>query len=457
MKKCSFCNSEYRPFDAGDTTKCWLCGGAAFIDETEEEFRARKKQEEKKDLCCPNPHCPPQLRPRAEHHCAHCGRPLEKATVELWFEKCVKPESGENISNSTAIIEAAWLIGISKEKAEERLDAYSKQNSRLRDRARKVEAPENASLPSVNDTRDKQLDNPNGMFGLASSVQEAERDGAKKLGLIALSCLLLLVFVAFYLWPKDNSQNGKGSRSAMPTNSPSLTAQVESPPGMAYIPGGEFMLGRDSKDGGDEYEGPSRRVEVKPFFIDAFEVTREQYRKCVEAQQCAMPEGWSDGNYPSGTSRWPVTGVDWDAAAAYAKWAGKRLPNEEEWEFAGRGIEGRLYPWGNEWQQGLANANGARNEPANVGKYKGASIFNVFDLVGNAWEWTASDFKPYPGKDAGNEGDARGEKVIRGGYWGSRAAKATLTFRTGWAARGEADYSHTGFRCAMDAPQNLTR
>src|SRR5207302_6975147 len=125
------------------------------------------------------------------------------------------------------------------------------------------------------------------------------------------------------------------------------------------VPGGTFMMGRDD---GDEYERPAHSVTVKPVFIDINEVTRQQYQDFVSKTGHAAPANWAGKTFPAGTGNWPVTDVSWDDANAYVKWAGKRLPTEEEWEFAARGTDNRRYPWGNDWQQGFANANQAERQ-----------------------------------------------------------------------------------------------
>ena len=204
------------------------------------------------------------------------------------------------------------------------------------------------------------------------------------------------------------------------------------------------------RDDGDEYERPEHLASVKPFFIDIYEVTWEEYQKFIQSTGRAAPPDWVNGNYPLGAARKPVTGVAWEDAASYAEWAGKRLPTEEEWEFAARGTDGRRYPWGNEWRDGLANANGARQGIASVGSYEGKTPFGAFDMVGNVWEWTASAIRPYPGGRLPLNLQKVDLKVIRGGSYESNKNQATSTYRRGWAARGEVTYDQTGFRCVKD-------
>jgi serine/threonine-protein kinase len=214
---------------------------------------------------------------------------------------------------------------------------------------------------------------------------------------------------------------------------------------MVYVPGGDFMMGRDKSDGGDEYERPAHKVTVRPFFIDAHEVTCAEFREYAkehtltgnEVVQCSHRDGQS-----------PVTGVTWDDADSYAKWAGKRLPTEEEWEFAARGTDGRRYPWGNDWRSGLANANGASTGLAKVGSYTGASPFGALDMVGNAWEWTSSNLAAYPGGRL-PEQPAEEMRIIRGGSYAEGGGEATTTYRGFLKTRGD-KYDKTGFRCVKD-------
>lgn len=223
----------------------------------------------------------------------------------------------------------------------------------------------------------------------------------------------------------------------------------EAPPAnMVYVPGGEFFLGRD--EGGRISERPAHKVCVDPFFIDATEVTNEEYRKFIEATKHKPPKTWRNNQFPPGDAKLPVTGVTWDDANAFAKWAGKRLPTEAEWEFAARGSDGRIYPWGNQWSSELVNADNKVKAIQPVGTNKGASPFGALDMSGNAWEWTADDFKPYPNGKLPSHIPKGEVKTLRGGAFDSKPDFATTTFRVGYSARQASDYSRTSFRCVKD-------
>ena len=101
---------------------------------------------------------------------------------------------------------------------------------------------------------------------------------------------------------------------------------------------------------------------------------------------------WKDGNYPQGWENKPVVWISQEDARAYASWAGKRLPHEWEWQYAAQGTDGRLYPWGNEWDQSavpMPDKSRSMRGPDPVDAHpKGASPFGVMDMVGNVWQWT---------------------------------------------------------------------
>ena len=274
---------------------------------------------------------------------------------------------------------------------------------------------------------------------------------SRRLAIFSLVLVLPLIAGAFVGWlllktsnraAAVSNQNALVSNPTTPNDNPN-----NAPSGMVYVPGGTFFMGRNRNEGGDEYEAPAHQVTVAPFFMDLYEVTNEQYLDFVKATKHRIPMTWTTERYPIDEAHKPVTGVSWDDANDYAKWVGKRLPSEEEWEFAARGTDGRRYPWGNQWDPQLVNANANSRAKADVGTYKGVSPFGVYDMVGNVWEWTASNLVPYPGgRLPKNVSDDL--RIIRGGSYTENADQATTTYR-GFIAKGSR-YDKTGFRCVAD-------
>jgi iron(II)-dependent oxidoreductase len=187
----------------------------------------------------------------------------------------------------------------------------------------------------------------------------------------------------------------------------------QAPAGMAAVPGGEFVF----KVTGIEIEGDNRvgldvqypwedsprrshshRMTVKPFFIDRLPVTNAQFKAFLDAAQYRPRDPhnflrhWVNGAPAPGDEQRPVVWVSLDDARAYARWAGKRLPHEWEWQYAAQGTDERTYPWGNAWDEAAVppQANGRDMPPAPIaGAHpKSASPFGVEDLVGVVWQWT---------------------------------------------------------------------
>lgn len=222
----------------------------------------------------------------------------------------------------------------------------------------------------------------------------------------------------------------------------------EAPPGMVYIAGGDFMMGSNN---GDEFERPAHRVTVAPFFMDVTEVTCDDYLNFLARTGGKSPRTWTAQTCQQGAGHQPVTGVDWNQAKEYADWARKRLPTEEEWEFAARGVQGATYPWGNEWRSNAANAgDSSAHRLMDVGSYpNGKSSAGVMDLLGNAWEWTASDVVVYPGGGLSSS-IPEGVKVVRGGSWQAARQAISTTYRGYLHITNAKDYSATGFRCVKN-------
>jgi serine/threonine-protein kinase len=270
--------------------------------------------------------------------------------------------------------------------------------------------------------------------------------------------LIVFVIGALVVWRfalKDVAISQRGETTAQPPAplpAPPVaapTANVSSVENMVLIDGGDYVIGRDD---GDPYARPKRSVTLAPFHIDRTEVTNAQYKKFVDTTGHAPPEGWSGNGYTPGTDNWPVTGVTWQDAADYARWAGKRLPTETEWEAAARGKEGRYYPWGNDWRTGVANIGGTSGA-VEVGRFAmGSTSAGVHDLIGNVWEWTSDEFQLYPGNPVAMPPVKPGliYRVVRGGAFdGSDVHDASYR----GFLDGNQRYPKIGFRCVKNADQ----
>ncbi|MEK7767458.1 MAG: SUMF1/EgtB/PvdO family nonheme iron enzyme, partial [bacterium] len=236
--------------------------------------------------------------------------------------------------------------------------------------------------------------------------------------------------------------------------SPSPDIIISSPTGqtpvdMVFVPGGDYEIGTDS---GPLFSRPRHRVRVRAFSLDRTEVTNAAYLRFVTRTGNPPPSHWKGGRYPDGEDAHPVVHVTWFDALASARWAGKRLPTEFEWEAAARGRDHRRYPWGPEWDGGRANAVSLvriGGGPRPVGSFPyGASPVGALDMAGNVWEWTASWFLPYPGNPV--ELSEFGEKfrVRRGGSWRRNRTLAITSVRDFLSPDKHAD--DVGFRCAKD-------
>jgi formylglycine-generating enzyme required for sulfatase activity len=140
------------------------------------------------------------------------------------------------------------------------------------------------------------------------------------------------------------------------------------------------------------------RIHIGAFFMDRYPVTNAQFKRFLDATQYRPKDDlnflrdWKNGAFPSGWANKPVTWVSQEDARAYAAWAGKRLPHEWEWQYAAQGMDGRRYPWGDDWRPAavpIPRKGRTMPGPDDVDAHPaGASPFGVMDLVGNVWQWT---------------------------------------------------------------------
>jgi formylglycine-generating enzyme required for sulfatase activity len=208
------------------------------------------------------------------------------------------------------------------------------------------------------------------------------------------------------------------------------------PDSMRYVPAGEFLMG--DPEGYDDAK-PAQHVFLPEFFIDRYEVTNAQYQQFNPSYQ-----------YPKGQEMFPVVNVTWEDAQAYAAWAGKRLPTEAEWEKAARGEDGRLYPWGNQFDASRCNTEESGNRGlTTIHQYPGGtSPFQVEDLFGNVLEWTADYYRPYPGSQYTSPDFQENFVVLRGSPWIHQGTGTNCATRS--YAPAENKNNFIGFRCVKD-------
>ncbi|MBI3583174.1 MAG: SUMF1/EgtB/PvdO family nonheme iron enzyme [Nitrospinae bacterium] len=263
---------------------------------------------------------------------------------------------------------------------------------------------------------------------------------------------------------------------------------------MVLIPEGVFLMGSKEDEGRigvdvgvDEF--PQREVNLKAFYIDKYEVTVGAYRKFAKGPGEEERKFAKDDNplnppllrgtkgvvspsilliggltgerarmkkmrIPISDDDFPMSDVSYIEAEAYCKSMGKRLPTEEEWEKAARGTDGRIWPWGNKFEAGMANTlESKENGTIQSGSFPtDVSPYNVYDMAGNLMEWTSSWYEPYPGSKIERPQFGKGYKVMKGGTWSAPSIPFSRAAYRHPVRPTENNHSHRyGFRCAKDA------
>lgn len=279
-----------------------------------------------------------------------------------------------------------------------------------------------------------------------SQVQPKPKPGVNRMwigaGIAAVICLFALTAGIFAF-----RSSLFGSIGEAPTNTPTIqNTQVASvtaaPPtsnaptlpsreNMVEVPAGSYIIGRDTAD---EYHIASQTLQLGPFWIDQFQVTNAQYQQFMDQTGTPAPVIWPAGD------KLPVRGVTWMQATAYCAWRMKRLPDEAEWEVAGRGSgpNPQLFPWGDDASHALKLP---EQETYEVGSTSfNISPFGLHDLVGNVWEWTGEPYTTLPD----------GFRILRGGRFG---LPQDLAYRLAVATDNDLYTKFAGFRCAADQVQ----
>ena len=235
------------------------------------------------------------------------------------------------------------------------------------------------------------------------------------------------------------------------------SAAATHPTGMVLIHGGIFMMGRNS--GGLKLERPAHRMIVKNFYLDVAEVSNRRYAAYRSHHSGQIRSPWPGGSPPAGELDLPVTNVTWKEADAYCRCvAGRRLPTEVEWEYAARSGDHKqnLYPWGATFESGkVVSSVGAAATRHLVSVRLATPYGGLFHMLGNAWEWTGSRYRPYPGSKAEDTDETL--YIMRGGGAEStNPDEVTATFRAfdypNRRPNGKrAASKYLGFRCARNA------
>jgi formylglycine-generating enzyme required for sulfatase activity len=270
--------------------------------------------------------------------------------------------------------------------------------------------------------------------------------------------------------PRENPDGSVETRSPMQVDSHGQTEASPPKPdtaGMVEIPAGPFWMGcNDTVDlQCEDDERPYHEAFLAGFLIDKTEVTNDAYHQCVQAGACDAPQcEWAPVDFPNH----PVVCLDWIQAKTYCAWLDRRLPTEAEWEKAARGVEGTIYPWGNDsptcdlavMDEGGAGCGTGETFPVCSRSPAGDSPYGLCDMSGNVWEWVSDfyDDNYYAVSEPENpQGPIAGNYHVHkgGGFYPFMDFKSYLRVSARYYQFPGGKGMHVrGFRCAMSLPAN---
>ncbi len=235
------------------------------------------------------------------------------------------------------------------------------------------------------------------------------------------------------------------------------------------VPSGRYLLGTNDRARAYDNERPQHPVELAAFDIDRFPVSNRRYLRFVRDTGWRPPlhwrrdgDGWAVvrfGQVSALDPREPVCHVSWDDALAFARWEGRRLAREAEWEVAAlwdpraRGL--RRFPWGDNWEEDRCNVDHLALAPSRLGSYpQGESVMGMAHALGDVWEWVDDALAPYPGFEAFPYDEFTvpffgSNRVLRGGSWATGRSLVRGSLRN-WDLADRRQI-FVGFRCANDA------
>lgn len=267
-------------------------------------------------------------------------------------------------------------------------------------------------------------------------------------------CVLLAAWLGIsFRYPSGNAVNELAQKVETNdllfarTNSKECNEFVNPRDGMVLIniPGGMFAMGQED---GDPCERPVHKLALAAFWMAKSPVTNAQFRRFVSATGYDAGNLWKEESLSSGDQS-AVVSVSWEDASAYCRWAGLRLPTEAEWEYAARGPDSFVYPWGNLWDSSrLWCGKTARGRTPMVGtRLPGASPFGCLDMAGSVEQWCSSQKYGYPYRGDDSRERAGQYHVLRGSTWRSDDPRYFRCARRRSAGTGYRCYLY-GFRCA---------